>query len=227
MEKIAIIFGTRPEFIKILPLIYEIRTRDLKDKFIFVFTNQHKDITKELFIPTNFIPDFELEYKDQLNSISGSFSHIFYGLSSLLEKIKKDIDVKMILAQGDTTTVACAAQYSYMNNIPFGHIEAGLRTFSNTPFPEEYYRKIISLSTTMHFAPTQTAKENLLKEGINENSILVTGNTIVDAVRLIENISKTDETILPGYINPSCLNVLITFHRRENKYRLVQLLKTI
>jgi UDP-N-acetylglucosamine 2-epimerase (non-hydrolysing) len=219
MNKKLIIFGTRPEFIKLLPVISEIKKQSLENDFIFVFTGQQKDLTEDLFSLFDFTPDITFKFKNHNNSLSFSFSHILSHIQEVIDEIQKCEKINMIIGQGDTTSCVCAAMSAFFNNIPFGHIEAGLRTNNfNNPYPEEFFRRIISIASSIHFAPTLKARQNLIAEGINKENIILTGNTIVDSIELIKSkISKSGRNcVVNGLIN-SQKNILITCHRRENQ----------
>jgi UDP-N-acetylglucosamine 2-epimerase len=218
MSKKLVVFGTRPEFIKLLPVIDEIKKQKLEEAFVFVFTGQHGEMTKELFHHFNFKPFVSIPLRNLNNSLSRSFAYILTGLQKIIDDIQKSYDISMIIGQGDTTSCACAAMSAFYNEIPFAHIEAGLRTNNfNKPFPEEYFRRIISLTTTIHFAPTESARENLLREGIAAEKIVITGNTIVDVIEMIKPmISGKNIRLLDDRLK-SANNILITCHRRENQ----------
>lgn len=219
MNKKVIVFGTRPEFIKLLPVIVEIKRQHLDNDYLYIYTGQHTDLINDLFEIFSFKPTYTLQLKNQGNSLSYSFSHILSGIQKFIEVIKNDFEISIIIGQGDTTSCVCAALSAFFNHIPFGHIEAGLRTNNiANPFPEELFRKIISLTSTINFAPTIKAKEILLKEGVKKENILVTGNTIVDAMEMLRPLvsSKVTENSVVGRFGSKNI-VLITCHRRENQ----------
>jgi len=215
-DKILIIFGTRPEFIKLLPLFVKIKKRKINDRFHTVFTGQHSEFMTPLFHRFDFKPDVEIPYQDHENSIVKSFSTITLRLQETIDQIRSKDNIKCIVGQGDTTSCSAAAYVAFMNRIPFANVEAGLRTYDFVhPFPEEYNRRLITNSATIHFAPTAVAKQNLLNEGINESRISLTGNTVIDSIELFKNISVSGEIL--KCIDKNGKNVLITFHRRENQ----------
>jgi UDP-N-acetylglucosamine 2-epimerase (non-hydrolysing) len=200
---LAIIYGTRPEFLKLYPLILEAKKREIS--FISINTGQHTDLLTEMEKLFDFEPNFRLKVQ------SDSFTN-----SNLVAKLINDIantvkahKVNKIIAQGDTFTVLSSSLVAFVEKIDFYHIEAGLRTSDiRLPFPEEYNRRVVSLGTNIHFAPTLSAKENLLKENISEKDIVVTGNTIIDLLKYVlehQNISLNNQN-----------KVFITAHRREN-----------
>lgn len=219
MNRSLIVFGTRPEFIKLLPVIQEIKKQKLEDQYIYLFTGQHLHLTQELFDLFEFEPEFIISPKGNQTSLGSSFSFILQGLQEILDELQVNKPITRIIGLGDTTSSATAAMCAFFNKIPFVHIEAGLRTYDiNHPFPEEYFRRIITLVTAIHFAPTQNAAKNLVNEGISREKILVVGNTIVDTIALLkEGVTKTRN----GRVDPAFLkstnNVLITCHRRENQ----------
>lgn len=230
MNKKVIVFGTRPEFIKLLPLIIEINNQGLNESYLYVFTGQHTILIEDLFIFFDFKPTYALQEKDQRNSLSHSFSHILSGIQEVITTIKKTHLITGIIGQGDTTSCTCAALCAFFNQIPFFHVEAGLRTNNITnPFPEELFRKIITLSSNIHFAPTIIASENLLREGIPKENIFITGNTIVDAIEIIKSKLReksSDFSILEKLHSRKL--VLITCHRRENQNeKFIELIETI
>lgn len=219
MNKKVIIFGTRPEFIKLIPVMSEIGKRKLKENYITIFTGQHEELIRELFISFDYNPDITISFVECNNSLSHSFSSIIYKIQDAIKLILKSFPIDYILGLGDTTSCACAAMMAFLNGIPFAHIEAGLRTNNlGSPFPEEYFRRIISLSSTIHFAPTKKAVENLLIEGICQKKIILSGNTIVDAIGII-NKKISDECLTKTYEEEKEYsgNIIITCHRRENQ----------
>lgn len=216
MDYNLIVFGTRPELLKFIPIILEIRKRKLDDKFKILCTCQHKELINDLLGLFKITPDIKLPVSNYGQSISDTLSKLIKELQ-LYIGANKDC-IKYIIAQGDTTSALGASMVAFLNNIQFAHIEAGLRTFDQkNPFPEEYFRQIISLSADVHFTPTYNAKQNLVNENISPTSIIHTGNTIVDLIKIIQNttIYKKDESI-KDFIKTKN-NVIITCHRRENQ----------
>ena len=213
MNKILLVFGTRPELIKLAPVIEEFRKRDQRERLFVVNTNQHKNLDRHDFEYFHVDIDYQFQMERQSDSLLELNGMLILGFDELKKRINSlKIQIGSIIAQGDTCTAFCAAQFAFYEKIPFFHIEAGLRTFDfEQPFPEEYYRKTISSITTVHFAPTLTAKENLLAEGYAPETILVTGNTGIDNLRKhlnmnqLENQNRMDNNL-----------ILITIHRREN-----------
>jgi UDP-N-acetylglucosamine 2-epimerase (non-hydrolysing) len=225
MEYSLIVFGTRPELIKLIPIILEIRKRKLENKFKILCTGQHKELIDDLLDLFEITPDIKLPISNCGQSISDTLSSIIKELQLYVGANKNCI--KYIIAQGDTTSVLAASMVAFLNKIQFAHIEAGLRTFDQkNPFPEEYFRQIISLSADIHFTPTYNAKQNLLKENIPPTKIIHTGNTIVDLINIIQDtpIDKKEESI-KEFIKTNN-NVIITCHRRENQNRNFDMLIT-
>jgi UDP-N-acetylglucosamine 2-epimerase (non-hydrolysing) len=213
MKKICFIAGTRPEIIKIAPVLNKFQT-DGADRYttFFCLTGQHKSMAEQAIRIFNLVPDYNLNImsKDQtLNSISAK---IFDLMPSVFDKIKPDL----VLIQGDTTTALISGMVAFNLNIPIGHIEAGLRSHRlDAPFPEELNRRLISNFSKFNFAPTNNSKDDLLKENCNPDSIFITGNTVVDALEYIKkkyNLLKIFNDKF-GYKSPF---ILITAHRREN-----------
>lgn len=197
--KIICVIGTRPEAIKMAPII-----NILKKDFdvLTVSTGQHKELLDQTLSVFNLKSDIDLKIMTPGQSILDVLSKSIYELSSIFIKENPTI----VIGQGDTTTALAAAQASYFNKIPFAHVEAGLRTnnFEN-PWPEEMNRVLISKLSTLHFCPTESAKQNLIKEGYTQN-LFVTGNTVIDSLL----------SVISNKVNNNYKNILCTIHRREN-----------
>lgn len=200
---LAIVYGTRPEFLKVFPLILEAEKRNID--YISINTGQHADLLTDMEKMFNFQSDYNLQVQSSSFSNSNLIAKLIEEISNTVNKHKVD----KLIAQGDTFTVLASSIVSFVEKIDFFHIEAGLRTTDiRLPFPEEYNRRVVSLGTSIHFSPTEFAKLNLMKENISEQDILVTGNTIIDALNYVlhtENIEISSSN-----------NVFITAHRREN-----------
>lgn len=216
-QKILFVFGTRPEAIKVAPLIKEFQKNPEKFDVCVVSTGQHKEMLDQVinFFNININYDLGLMTKNQsLNQLS---SKILISLKSILDKEHPSY----VFVHGDTTTTAFASIAAFYNQIKICHIEAGLRTFNKySPFPEEINRTITSKLADIHFAPTNKAKHNLISEGINKNSIIVTGNTVIDALLEGVELSKSakDQQIefLKKITKKNKKIILVTGHRREN-----------
>lgn len=214
MKKISICIGTRPEAIKLAPLIKKIQRDTFFDLSVCV-TGQHASMVSDILTFFDIVPDVNFQLMHQVSGLCDLLSQLMHEMDGYLAEFKPDV----VVAQGDTTTVLAAALSAYYRHIPFGHVEAGLRTNNkNAPWPEEGNRSMISSISTYHFAPTQLNRSNLLAENICSDDIHVTGNTVVDSLH--DAIAKIDSKNIkiPG-LDISLENkkiVLITGHRREN-----------
>ncbi|MEO6694443.1 MAG: UDP-N-acetylglucosamine 2-epimerase (non-hydrolyzing) [Ignavibacteria bacterium] len=222
MSKVLIVFGTRPELIKLAPVILEFRKRNLQKHVTVLNTGQHKDLLKKYFDIFDIQPDYTLDVMMPGQSLSELTARAMIELQYHLGTLKNNGDYPgFILAQGDTNTVVAAAIVAFYNNIKFAHLEAGLRTWDlQNPFPEEYNRRVASISAYINFAPTEISKMHLVKEGVSSDNILQVGNTIVDALNIIKDrISNNTDIELSSDLNALKGKdnlVLITCHRREN-----------
>jgi UDP-N-acetylglucosamine 2-epimerase (non-hydrolysing) len=223
--KISVIFGTRPEAIKLAPVILLLKKEPDIQCHVCV-TGQHRQMLDQVLEVFEITPDADLNLMLPNQSLGGLTARAMEALDKYLAVEKPDL----VLVQGDTTTVLCAALAAFYHKIPVGHVEAGLRTGNmQSPWPEEANRVLATRLATLHFAPTETNRENLLQEGVPENQIIVTGNTVIDALFLaLEKVRRHPPQIpgLPDFLQPSSLGqqvpplpsrlVLITGHRREN-----------
>jgi len=204
MKKILFIFGTRPEIIKLFPLI-ELILKNNKYKVKLCFTGQHKELAINLLKKLNIKIDYNLNVMKNNQNLSDLSSILLNKLSKIFLKEKPDL----LFVQGDTTSAMIGALVGFYNKVKICHIEAGLRTYDKySPFPEEINRKFISNIADYNFVPTKLAKENLLKENVTKNKIFLVGNTVIDACKIISSKIKP--------INKSSNQILITIHRREN-----------
>ena len=218
MKRIAFIFGTRPEAIKLCPLILEMRkTSDLVPHVCV--TGQHREMLDQVLNAFGVLPDVDLALMQHNQALATLTSRVISAVDRYLAEYKPDI----ALVQGDTTTAFCAALASYYHRIPVGHVEAGLRTWDKfSPYPEEINRVLASHIADYHFAPTAWARENLLKEDVPAERIYVTGNTVIDALHIaVEKVRAKTPVIpaLPKELTSSKSEwpiVLITGHRRES-----------
>lgn len=202
-EKIAIIYGTRPEFLKVFPLINEFNR--IRQSITIVNTGQHDSLLSEMEKSFGVKPDFKLSVQSLEFSNSNLIAKLINDISNLVHRE----NIQKIIAQGDTFTVLASSMVAFLEQRKFYHIEAGLRTSDiKLPFPEEFNRRVVSLTTNINFAPTKLAHQNLLKEKISENHISLVGNTIVD---MIEYVTQKEQ-IHVEYQD----RVFITAHRREN-----------
>lgn len=219
MKKISFIFGTRPEAIKLCPLVLKVASYHDLESHVCI-TGQHREMLQQVLDLFGIKPDADLQLMLPNQTLSDFTSRAISALNHYLANEKPD----MVIIQGDTTTAFCAALCAFYHKIPISHVEAGLRTWNRwSPFPEEINRTLISHLADMHFAPTGPAKKNLIREGVAKNRIFVTGNTVVDALFLaLEKVKRNHVRIegLPEILQPNFGNkapmVLITGHRREN-----------
>ena len=213
MKKIITIFGTRPEAIKMAPLVKELEKREGIESKICV-TAQHREMLDQVLELFDIKPDFDLNIMKTKQSLTGTTNRILEGLEDIFKEEKPD----MILVHGDTTTTFSSALAAYYQQIKVGHVEAGLRTFDKYfPFPEEMNRKLTGAIADLHFSPTKGAKNNLLREGIDESSIYITGNTVIDAMlHTVEDdyVFENEELNKIDFKNKKV--IMITAHRREN-----------
>ena len=213
MKKIITIFGTRPEAIKMAPLVKELEKREGIESKICV-TAQHREMLDQVLELFDIKPDFDLNIMKTKQSLTGITNRILEGLETIFKEEKPD----MILVHGDTTTTFSSALAAYYQQIKVGHVEAGLRTFNKYfPFPEEMNRKLTGAISDLHFSPTKGAKNNLLREGIDEKSIYITGNTVIDAMlHTVEDNYVFDNEELNKIDFKNKKVIMITAHRREN-----------
>ena len=221
-SKIIFVLGTRPEVIKLAPLIKLMREKGVFQIFV-CSTGQHREMLTQTLKAFNLKTDINLDLMTCNQTLCGFTSLALNAIDDVFEKIKPDF----VVVQGDTTTTLVASLVAFYRRVPVGHVEAGLRTHSKfSPFPEEVNRKITGVLADLHFAPTETAQQALLNEGVKKESIWITGNTVVDAIEFMKKISldlrKEDFSDFPQPVvntlstdNKSKL-ILITCHRREN-----------
>jgi len=213
MLKVMTIFGTRPEAIKMAPLVKELETRQEVESIVCV-TAQHRQMLDQVLELFKITPDYDLNIMKERQSLTTITTGVLEGLDELFKSVKPDI----VLVHGDTTTTFAGSLAAFYNKIKIGHVEAGLRTFDKYfPFPEEINRKLTGALADIHFAPTNTSKNNLLREGINEKDIYITGNTVIDALE--ETVSEdyvfeNDELNKIDFKNKKV--IMVTAHRREN-----------
>lgn len=209
MKNVMLIFGTRPEAIKMCPLVKELKKSD-KLKPVVCVTGQHREMLHQVLEIFDVKPDFDLDIMKQGQDLYDITSDVLKGMRDILKKVCPDV----VLVHGDTTTAAAAAMAAFYQQIPVGHVEAGLRTYNiYSPYPEEFNRQEIGLIARYHFAPTDTARDNLLREGKRAEDIFVTGNTGIDA--LFTTVRKDYSHPVLSWGKDSRL-IVITAHRREN-----------
>ena len=226
MKKIMLVFGTRPEALKMAPLVKEFQKYSREFRTIVCVTGQHREMLDQVLKIFEITPDYDLNIMKQGQDLYDVTSRVLLGMRDVLKEVLPDV----VLVHGDTTTSTAAALAAFYQQIPVGHIEAGLRTHNiYSPWPEEMNRQITGRIATYHFAPTDLSKKNLLAEGISEGAITVTGNTVIDALYMVVDKIKTDDSLsatLKTVLNNSGYDVnrlaggrkmvLITGHRREN-----------
>lgn len=209
MKKVMLVFGTRPEAIKMCPLVNELKTRDNIETIVCV-TGQHRQMLDQVLEAFHVVPDYDLSIMKDKQTLFDITTNILNRIKAVLDEVKPDV----VLVHGDTSTTFVTALACFYLQIPVGHVEAGLRTYNiYSPYPEEFNRQAVSIISQYNFAPTELSKQNLLKEGKKPEAIYVTGNTAIDALKT---------TVRKDYAHPELdwakdsRLILITAHRREN-----------
>lgn len=209
MKKIMLVFGTRPEAIKMCPLVNELKSRESLETIVCV-TGQHRQMLDQVLEAFGVTPDYDLSVMKDKQTLFDITTNILNRIKTVLEEVKPDV----VLVHGDTSTTFVTALACFYLQIPVGHVEAGLRTYNiYSPYPEEFNRQAVSIISQYNFAPTELSKQNLLKEGKNAETIFVTGNTAIDALKT---------TVREDYSHPELdwadgsKLIVITAHRREN-----------
>lgn len=209
MKKVMLVFGTRPEAIKVCPLVNELKKRPSLQTVVCV-TGQHRQMLDQVLSAFHVVPDYDLSVMKDKQTLFDITSNILMGIKSVLEKEKPDV----VLVHGDTSTTFASALACFYLQIPVGHIEAGLRTYDiYSPYPEEFNRQAVEIISKYNFAPTKLAAEHLIKEGKNPETVYITGNTVIDAMQ---------HTVRDDYSHPELdwvgdgKLIFITAHRREN-----------
>ena len=209
MKRIMIVFGTRPEAIKMCPLVKELKTRDNVETIVCV-TGQHRKMLDQVLEAFGIVPDYDLSIMQQKQTLFDITANILKSIKDVLDAVKPDV----VLVHGDTSTTFVTALACFYLQIPVGHVEAGLRTYNlYSPYPEEFNRQAVGIIAQYNFAPTETARENLIREGKRPETIFVTGNTVIDALK---------STVRENYAHPELewaadsRLILLTAHRREN-----------
>ena len=209
MKKIMLVFGTRPEAIKMCPLVNELKKRKSIETVVCV-TGQHRQMLDQVLEAFSVVPDYDLSIMKDKQTLFDVTVNILERIKTVLEEVKPDA----VLVHGDTSTTFVTALACFYLQIPVGHVEAGLRTYNiSSPYPEEFNRQAVSIISQYNFAPTELSKQNLLKEGKNPESIYVTGNTAIDALKTTVRADYTHPEL--DWAKDSRL-IMITAHRREN-----------
>ncbi len=209
MKRVMLVFGTRPEAIKICPLVLELKKRPGIETVVCV-TAQHRQMLDQVLTTFGVVPDYDLNIMKDRQTLFDITTGVLDGIKGVLEKVKPDI----VLVHGDTSTTFVTALACFYLQIPVGHVEAGLRTYNiYSPYPEEFNREAVSIISAYNFAPTPLAKANLLREGKKEETIYVTGNTVIDAMR--HTVSDDYHHAELEWVGDNKL-IFITAHRREN-----------
>jgi UDP-N-acetylglucosamine 2-epimerase (non-hydrolysing) len=213
-KKIAVIFGTRPDTIKMAPIILELQNNAEQFEVLTIATAQHRQMLDQVLEVFKIKPDYDLDIMAPKQTLASLTAKIITGIDEVLEKEKPD----MVLVQGDTSTTCIGSLAAFYRQIPVGHIEAGLRTNDKAnPFPEEINRRITGCITDLHFAPTKTAKDSLLLENVDPKTVFVTGNTVVDALKYsVKDNYQFTVPVLNKIVADQKKVVLVTMHRREN-----------
>ncbi|REH82502.1 non-hydrolyzing UDP-N-acetylglucosamine 2-epimerase [Staphylococcus felis] len=209
MKRIMTIFGTRPEAIKMAPLVLQLKKDDQLEPIVVV-TAQHREMLDSVLETFNIEPDYDLNVMKRGQTLSEVTSRVLMGLEDVIKEAQPD----MILVHGDTTTTFAGSLAAFYNEIRIGHVEAGLRTWNKySPFPEEINRQMTGVMADLHFAPTTQAQQNLLNENKSTESVVVTGNTAIDAMRTTVN-KDYESDIIKRHKDKRI--ILLTAHRREN-----------
>ena len=222
--KVMSIFGTRPQTIKMAPVVHELEKREEIESIVCV-TAQHREMLDQVLKALKVKPDYDLNIMKQGQTLSDITTRALKGLEDVIKEVKPDI----ILVHGDTTTTFAGALAAFYQQVAVGHVEAGLRTYNKySPFPEEMNRQFVGIVSDMNFAPTERSKNNLLREGKKEETIYVTGNTAIDALNLTVDEEYSDE--ITEWIGDDRL-IVLTAHRRENlgepMYRMFKAIRRI
>ena len=209
MKKVMLVFGTRPEAIKMCPLVNELKTRENIETIVCV-TGQHRQMLDQVLQAFNVVPDYDLSIMKDKQTLFDITTNILNRIKEVLEKVRPDV----VLVHGDTSTTFVTALACFYLQIPVGHVEAGLRTYNiYSPYPEEFNRQAVGIISQFNFAPTELSRQNLLNEGKKAESIYVTGNTAIDALKTTVRADYTHPVL--AWAEGSRL-IMITAHRREN-----------
>lgn len=210
--KVMTVFGTRPEAIKMAPLVLELQKQSQRFEAITTVSAQHREMLDQVLDIFHIKPDYDLNIMHARQTLTDITSNVLINLDKILKEAKPDI----VLVHGDTTTTFAASVAAFYNQIPIGHVEAGLRTWEKySPYPEEMNRQMTDAMTDLYFAPTNQSKANLLKENHKEDNIYITGNTAIDALK--QTVDKEYHHDILDKVSPNNKLILLTMHRRENQ----------
>lgn len=210
--KVMTVFGTRPEAIKMAPLVLELQKQSQRFETITTVSAQHREMLDQVLDIFHIKPDYDLNIMHARQTLTDITSNVLINLDKILKEAKPDI----VLVHGDTTTTFAASVATFYNQIPIGHVEAGLRTWEKySPYPEEMNRQMTDAMTDLYFAPTNQSKANLLKENHKEDNIYITGNTAIDALK--QTVDKEYHHDILDKVSPDNKLILLTMHRRENQ----------
>ena len=210
--KVMTVFGTRPEAIKMAPLVLELQKQSQRFEAITTVSAQHREMLDQVLDIFHIKPDYDLNIMHARQTLTDITSNVLINLDKILKEAKPDI----VLVHGDTTTTFSASVAAFYNQIPIGHVEAGLRTWEKySPYPEEMNRQMTDAMTDLYFAPTNQSKANLLKENHKEDNIYITGNTAIDALK--QTVDKEYHHDILDKVSPDNKLILLTMHRRENQ----------
>lgn len=210
--KVMTVFGTRPEAIKMAPLVLELQKQSQRFEAITTVSAQHREMLDQVLDIFHIKPDYDLNIMHARQTLTDITSNVLINLDKILKEAKPDI----VLVHGDTTTTFAASVAAFYNQIPIGHVEAGLRTWEKySPYPEEMNRQMTDAMTDLYFAPTNQSKANLLKENHKEDNIFITGNTAIDALK--QTVDKGYHHDILDKVSPDNKLILLTMHRRENQ----------
>lgn len=205
MKKILVVFGTRPEAIKLSPLILKLLLEKNFSTKVCV-TGQHREMLDQVLNSFKITPDYDLSIMEQNQTLSHITERVLRGVSNIIDDFSPDI----LIVHGDTSTTFAASLAAFYKGIPVAHVEAGLRSGNTlSPYPEEFNRRAVSLMADLHFAPTENAAQNLIREGITQSKVFITGNTVIDAVLL-------NSDSVPSFDAPPTQFAIMTVHRREH-----------
>ena len=210
--KVMTVFGTRPEAIKMAPLVLELQKQSQRFEAITTVSAQHREMLDQVLDIFHIKPDYDLNIMHARQTLTDITSNVLINLDKILKEAKPDI----VLVHGDTTTTFAASVAAFYNQIPIAHVEAGLRTWEKySPYPEEMNRQMTDAMTDLYFAPTNQSKANLLKENHKEDNIYITGNTAIDALK--QTVDKEYHHDILDKVSPDNKLILLTMHRRENQ----------